>query len=218
MMSHNGLEPQPTIPGYMVSLSDGAVIDDHDGEPATLDALGVYVHATRGHEPDGQLQQPGPDARRPADQARRRRSRRGRPQRVPGGSTAPRRPCWAFLGGTSMATPHLAGAAAVVRGIHPAWSAAQVRSAIVNTAQQGLLRHPETDAVTNDALIVGAGLLDVSRRRAVPPRRSTRSASRSARSRAASGRSKSARLRSPTCRRSSRTFTVGRRRRRPPTA
>ena len=69
--------------------------------------------------------------------------------------------CWAFLGGTSMATPHLAGAAAVVRGAHPDWSAAQVRSAVTNTAQQGLLRHPETDVVTNDALIVGAGLLDV---------------------------------------------------------
>ena len=60
-----------------------------------------------------------------------------------------------------MATPHLAGAAAVVRGAHPDWSAAQVRSAVTNTAQQGLLTHPETDVVTNDALIVGAGLLDV---------------------------------------------------------
>ena len=60
------------------------------------------------------------------------------------------------------ATPHLAGAAAVVRGAHPNWSAAEVRSAVVNTAQQGVLRHPETGAVTDDALIVGAGLLDVS--------------------------------------------------------
>ena len=40
VMSHNGLEPQPTIPAVMVRLSDGAVIDDHEGEPATLRALG----------------------------------------------------------------------------------------------------------------------------------------------------------------------------------
>jgi hypothetical protein len=32
---------------------------------------------------------------------------------------------------------------------------------VTNTAQQNLLRHPLTDAVTNDAQIVGAGLLDV---------------------------------------------------------
>jgi subtilisin family serine protease len=69
--------------------------------------------------------------------------------------------CWGFLGGTSMATPHLAGAAAVVRGLHPDWSAAQVRSSIVNTAQEGLLRNPLTDKVTSDAMIVGTGLLDV---------------------------------------------------------
>lgn len=43
----------------------------------------------------------------------------------------------------------------------PTWTAAQVRSAVVNTAQEGLLRHPETGDVTNDAQIVGAGLVDV---------------------------------------------------------
>jgi hypothetical protein len=60
-----------------------------------------------------------------------------------------------------MATPHLAGAAAVVRGLKPGWTAAQVRSAVVNTALQGVLRHPETGSVTTDPLIVGAGLADV---------------------------------------------------------
>jgi minor extracellular serine protease Vpr len=70
--------------------------------------------------------------------------------------------CWAFLNGTSMASPHLAGTAAVVRAAHLDWSAAQVRSAITNTAQQSRLfnykniRTPETDP-----LVTGAGLVDV---------------------------------------------------------
>jgi hypothetical protein len=59
-----------------------------------------------------------------------------------------------------MATPHLAGMAAVVRQAHPRWQPWQVRSAVVNTAQQSLLRDPNTDEVTNDPQIVGAGLAD----------------------------------------------------------
>ncbi len=43
--------------------------------------------------------------------------------------------CFAFFQGTSMATPHLAGSAAVrARQAHPDWPAWAVRSAIVNTA------------------------------------------------------------------------------------
>ena len=83
VMSHNGLEAKPTIPAVMVSLEDGAVIDDHDGGSSTIHALGVYVTTARGHEPDGGLQQLGADPRRPADQARRRRSRRRHHQLVP---------------------------------------------------------------------------------------------------------------------------------------
>jgi minor extracellular serine protease Vpr len=166
VMAHNGLEPQPTIPGYMVSLEDGAAIDDHDGDSATLRALGVYVtrpddtnlmasfssqgptHGDMLIKPD--VVAPGADvlSAQPAWTCNEE-------------DADPKVPCWAFFGGTSMATPHLAGAAAVVRGDHPTWTAAQVRSAVTNTAQQNILTHPETDVVTNDALIVGAGLLDV---------------------------------------------------------
>jgi hypothetical protein len=160
VMAHNDLEPRPTIPGVMVSLADGALIDDHNGDSATLRALGEYVTEpsvanlmasfsswgpTQGElmiKPD--VSAPGADVL----------------SSVPA-ATCSAPPCWAFIGGTSMATPHLAGAAAVIRGAHPTWTAAQVRSAIVNTAQQNLLRHPETNAVTDDALIVGSGLLDV---------------------------------------------------------
>jgi minor extracellular serine protease Vpr len=163
VMSHNGLEAKPTIPAVMVSLEDGAVIDDHDGDPTTIQALGVYVMSpedtnlmagfsswgpTHGDlliKPD--VVAPGADIISSFPQHH--------------CNPLPPEGCWSFLGGTSMATPHLAGTAAVVRGDHPTWTAAQVRSAVVNTAQQGLLRHPETGAVTDDAQIVGAGLVDV---------------------------------------------------------
>ena len=160
LMSHNGLETQPAIPGVMVSLSDGAAIDDHDGEPATIKALGVYLTDAADTNDMASFSSQGPthgDLLVKPDVV------------APGAdvvsafpaSHCDEPPCWSFLGGTSMATPHLAGAAAVVRGAHPAWSAAQVRSAVVNTAQQGLLNHPETGVQTDDALIAGAGLLDV---------------------------------------------------------
>jgi subtilisin family serine protease len=61
-----------------------------------------------------------------------------------------------------MASPHLAGAAAVVRGAHPTWTAAQVRSAIVNTAAVGAVKGTAGGAAVADVNVVGAGLLDLS--------------------------------------------------------
>lgn len=162
-MSHNGLEPRPTIPAVMVSLADGLVIAGHNGENVTLQAQPVYItrpgdtnlmagfsswgptHGDVLIKPD--VVAPGADiiSSLPAALC----------------NPLPAEGCWGFLGGTSMATPHLAGAAAVVRGQHPNWSAAEVRSSIVNTAQENLLRDPLTNVVTSDAMIVGAGLLDV---------------------------------------------------------
>ena len=41
---------------------------------------------------------------------------------------------WAFYAGTSMSSPHVTGSAAVLRGLHPSWTPAQVKSALANTA------------------------------------------------------------------------------------
>src|SRR5205823_12255476 len=53
----------------------------------------------------------------------------GKPNTCPGDGTG-----WAFFQGTSMSTPHIAGSAAVLLDLHPDWSPAQIKSALVNRA------------------------------------------------------------------------------------
>ncbi|GAB3451834.1 S8 family serine peptidase [Actinophytocola sediminis] len=63
------------------------------------------------------------------------------------------------LDGTSMATPHVAGAAAILAQQHPDWSAPAMKSALVSSAQQ------VPDAGVHQ---VGAGRLDLARATATP--------------------------------------------------
>ncbi|HEV7887153.1 MAG TPA: S8 family serine peptidase, partial [Acidimicrobiales bacterium] len=63
--------------------------------------------------------------------------------------------------GTSMATPHVAGAAALLKALHPAWTPAQVKSALMNTATDQVFLDT---AHSNQAGVLdrGAGRIDLS--------------------------------------------------------
>ncbi|MDX1571233.1 MAG: S8 family serine peptidase, partial [Xanthomonadales bacterium] len=66
--------------------------------------------------------------------------------------------------GTSMATPHVAGAATLVKQAHLDWTPDMIRTALMNTATNPRDRFddPETDGpLTNDIMAQGAGLIDV---------------------------------------------------------
>lgn len=67
----------------------------------------------------------------------------------------------ATLTGTSMASPHVAGAAALLRSAHPAWRADQIISALVTTARPAVRRDASGAAAHPHEQ--GGGVIDLSR-------------------------------------------------------
>jgi subtilisin family serine protease len=67
---------------------------------------------------------------------------------------------WETLDGTSMATPHVAGGAALLLQRHPAWTVQQVKSALVSTGDPV---HPSGRSGEVSALREGGGRIDLVR-------------------------------------------------------
>ena len=145
-MGHDGTSPFPTIPAVMVSFEDGTHLESASGAGgAQLEAvIGTFVTAktpnlladfsnvgpvpfTYEIKPD--VVAPGVDILSSV---------------FFGGD-------WALFNGTSMASPHVAGAAAALLGEH-AWTPAQVKSALVTTA---------TILAGYDVWQQGGGLIDL---------------------------------------------------------
>jgi len=154
-MAQDGTPSQPTRPAYMVGINDRAALIAASGQSTTIGAGKAYFQSTNSNIMAGFSSQGPTDV-----------DFRVKPDVVAPGanvlssipaSFCAASPCWAFFQGTSMATPHLAGSAAVVLAQHPTWSAAQVRSAIVNTADQGVLRTSSAAAIQTDPNVIGAG-------------------------------------------------------------
>jgi subtilisin family serine protease len=149
---------QPTVPAYSISLADALALKTKNGQAISISPNLAYFDSNNDYiQGDFSGQGPTdvdfrvkPDVMAPGVNVL---------SSIPGACGA--LGCWAFFQGTSMATPHLAGAAAVVRSQHPSWTAAQVRSAIVNTAAQGKVKDYTTFATVTDVNVTGTGHLDL---------------------------------------------------------
>ncbi|MFT5162054.1 MAG: minor extracellular serine protease Vpr, partial [Alteromonadaceae bacterium] len=67
---------------------------------------------------------------------------------------------YGILSGTSMAAPHISGAAAIMRQTFPDWSAIDIKTAMTSTSKMGLKK--EDYVTATDAFDVGAGRIDLS--------------------------------------------------------
>jgi len=154
-MGHDGTEPKPTIPAVMVARGDGAMLKALAGkttvsvdgtqpqEFVTGSADIIAGFSSRGPTPFTFLIKPDVTA--------------------PGVNilSSVFNSEFAFFQGTSMATPHGAGAAALLRQLHPDWSPDQIKSALVNTAKRPVWHHIRGIETATGALTRGGGRIDL---------------------------------------------------------
>jgi hypothetical protein len=134
-----------TIPGVMISQSDGALIKAHLAEGVTVKlAATLFMHPELTDQ-IADFSSRGPAA--PNSMLKPEISAPGftiTSVKV-GGGTAP-----TDMSGTSMASPHIAGAAGLLRQLHPDWSTEEIKAALMNTARltrdAGQNAYPESRA------------------------------------------------------------------------
>ncbi len=88
------------------------------------------------------------------------------PSPDPVGGGSPPGELFQSIAGTSMSSPHVAGAAILVKAVHPTWTPGQIRSALMTTAVTTLVK--EDKATPADPFDMGAGRIDVGASIAAP--------------------------------------------------
>ncbi len=156
-----GFDPLPDIPGVMTTLEQGlAIADLISGVPeaeVTI-TVGAFVilnsdwndimagFSSRG---PSQWELLKPDYAAPGVNVL------AAVQAVDGDTST-----YGFYQGTSMASPHSAGSAALMMAIHPDWTVSEIRSALASTADPTVMR--DSDGVTPaDPYDMGSGRLDL---------------------------------------------------------
>ncbi len=146
-----------TIPAAMVSRDDGAILLGHDGAQVTVDGTVKTEFITEGQDYLASFSGTGPtpytfllkpDVMGPGVNVL------SSVWVAKGDGTFDFQ--YSFYQGTSMATPHIAGSAALLLAAHPDWTPADVKSALVNTADRPVLSYANGLPDTNPNHI-GAG-------------------------------------------------------------
>jgi subtilisin family serine protease len=170
-MAQDGTSPVPTIPAVMVSITNGntmaaiapstVTVDGTNPQEFFSDGAGADILARFSSRGPPILQTSGVGIGQPQNKIK--------PDVVAPGvnvySSVPSfacasPPCFAFFQGTSMATPHVAGSAALLKQLHPNWSPEQIKSALVNSAHRPVRSSTGGDALLNP-MNRGAGRIDL---------------------------------------------------------
>ncbi len=161
-MGADGTTPVPTIPAAMLSRSDGGVLKTAGSGQLTIDGSTMSEYVTDGQDIIAGFSSRGPTPYtfliKPDVSAPGVNVLSSIFVRNEDGTISFK---YEFFQGTSMATPHTAGAAALVIAVHPGWTPAQVKSALVNTADRTVRGATASGALLKNPNDRGGGRINV---------------------------------------------------------
>jgi subtilisin family serine protease len=169
-MAKDGTPNQPTIPAVMVSRTNGLAMAAMAPSMVTVDGTNPQQFLTAPDSADilASFSSIGPPILQTPGQGNGQPQGKVKPDVVAPGvnvlSSVPAffcgaPPCFAFFSGTSMATPHVAGSAAILKQLHPTWSPEQIKSALVTTGDP--VKSFRTGSPLTNPMVRGGGRIDL---------------------------------------------------------